>query len=66
MVASTMNVWTTRPCSLDLHLELADEEQLDELERVLLKARATELGDVRRRDIRFSRPATAMRPPATI
>ena len=43
---------TTR--AIDLHLELAGEEELDELERALLKARATELGEVRRRDIRLT------------
>jgi len=42
---------TTR--AIDLHLELADDE-LEELERALLKARATELGEVRRRDIRLT------------
>jgi Mg2+ and Co2+ transporter CorA len=39
--------------AIDLHLELADDE-LEELERALLKARATELGEVRRRDIRLT------------
>ncbi len=39
--------------AIDLHLELVDEE-LEELERALLKARATELGEVRRRDIRLT------------
>jgi Mg2+ and Co2+ transporter CorA len=43
---------TTR--AIDLHLELADDEELEELERALLKARATELGEVRRRDIRLT------------
>jgi hypothetical protein len=43
---------TTR--TIDLHLELADDEELDELERALLKARATELGEVRRRDLRLA------------
>lgn len=43
---------TTR--AIDLHLELIDDEQLEELERALLKARATELGEVRRRDIRLT------------
>ena len=37
--------------AIDLHLELADDE---ELERALLKAKATELGEVRRRDIRLT------------
>ena len=40
--------------AIDLRLELADDEALDELERALLKARATELGEVRRRDIRLT------------
>lgn len=39
---------------MDLHLELVDDEELAELERALLKARATELGEVRRRDIRLT------------
>lgn len=43
---------TRRP--IDLHLELGDDEELAELERALLKARATELGEVRRRDIRLT------------
>jgi len=43
---------TTR--AIDLHLELIDDDQLEELERALLKARATELGEVRRRDIRLT------------
>ena len=43
---------TTR--AIDLHLDLADDEELAELERALLKARATELGEVRRRDIRLT------------
>ena len=44
---------TGRSRSLDLHLEL-DDDALDELERVLLKARATELGEVRRRQVRLT------------
>lgn len=40
--------------AIDLHLELVGNEELEELERALLKARATELGDVRRRDIRLT------------
>jgi hypothetical protein len=43
---------TTR--ALDLHLEFVDDEAVAELERALLKARATELGEVRRRDIRLT------------
>ena len=38
---------------IELRLDLADDE-LTELERVLLKARATELGEVRRRQVRLS------------
>ena len=41
----------TRP--LDLAIEL-DDEHLAELERALLKARATELGEVRRRHVRLA------------
>lgn len=40
--------------TVDLHLELADDEELAELERALLKARATELGELRRRDVRLT------------
>ena len=39
--------------TIELRLDLTDDE-LAELERVLLKARATELGEVRRRQIRLS------------
>jgi hypothetical protein len=39
---------------LDLSIEVDDGEQLAELERALLKARATELGEVRRRNVRFT------------
>jgi hypothetical protein len=39
--------------SVELRLDLTDTE-LAELERALLKARATELGEVRRRHIRLS------------
>ena len=38
---------------LDLHVSLASAEALDELERVIVKARATELTEVRRRDMRL-------------
>lgn len=38
---------------LSFHLEL-DDDELAELERALLKARATELSEVRRRQIRFT------------
>jgi hypothetical protein len=40
--------------SLDLHLELPDEEAVEELERALLRARATELTEVRRRNVRLT------------
>jgi len=42
---------TSRP--FELRLDLTDAE-LAELERALLKARATELGEVRRRQVRLS------------
>lgn len=42
-----------QPRALELRLDL-DEEQITELERVLLKARAAELGEVRRRQVRFT------------
>jgi peptidoglycan/xylan/chitin deacetylase (PgdA/CDA1 family) len=41
------------PRSIELRLEV-DDEQLEELERALLKARAAELGEVRRRQVRFT------------
>jgi hypothetical protein len=37
----------------EIRLELATDEELAELERAILKARATELGEVRRRDVRL-------------
>ena len=40
-----------RPIELRLHLR--DDEELEELERALLKARATELSEVRRRNVRL-------------
>jgi hypothetical protein len=42
--------------SRDLHLRLAlaSAEEFDALERALLKARAGELSDVRRRDVRLT------------
>jgi hypothetical protein len=40
--------------TVDLHLALDDDDELAELERALLKAKATELTDVRRRNVRFS------------
>jgi hypothetical protein len=42
-----------QPRALELRLDL-DEEQIAELERVLLKARAAELGEVRRRQVRLT------------
>ena len=39
---------------LDIRLSIESPEELDELERALLKARATELGEVRRRQVRLS------------
>jgi hypothetical protein len=42
---------STRP--IDIRLAL-DDEELAELERALLKARATELGEVRRRNVRLT------------
>ena len=45
---------TDRPTrTVELRLDLTDDE-LAELERVLLKARATELGEIRRRQVRLS------------
>jgi hypothetical protein len=45
---------TDRPTApIELRLDLTETE-LAELERALLKARATELGEVRRRQIRLS------------
>jgi hypothetical protein len=40
--------------TLSLTIEIEDEEHLAELERALLRARATELGEARRRDLRFT------------
>ena len=39
---------------MTLHLAIADDEELAELERALLRARAAELGDVRRRNVRLT------------
>ncbi len=39
---------------VDLHVELDTDAALDELRRVLLKARATELSEVRRRNVRLT------------
>ena len=43
-----------RTSAIDLHLVGLTNDDLEELERALLKARATELGEVRRRDIRLT------------
>lgn len=40
--------------ALDLRLELDSDEAFDALERALLKARASELSEVRRRDVRLT------------
>ena len=46
---------TDRPTrSFDLHLDITDDEELAELERALLRARAAELGEVRRRNVRLT------------
>lgn len=46
---------TDRPTrSLDFHLDIADDEELAELERALLRARAAEFGEVRRRNVRLT------------
>jgi hypothetical protein len=39
---------------LQVHLSLASAEEFDALERALLKARASELSEVRRRDVRLT------------
>ena len=39
---------------LQLYLPLASAEEFDALERALLKARASELSEVRRRDVRLT------------
>jgi hypothetical protein len=41
------------PPARTVRLELSTDEELAELERVILKARATELGEVRRRTVRL-------------
>ena len=45
---------TEGPRELELRLTLGSEEELDELEKALLKARATELSEVRRQNLRFT------------
>jgi hypothetical protein len=42
------------PRELAVRLPIASEEELDELEKALLKARATELSEVRRQNLRFT------------
>ena len=42
------------PQTLDLAIEVESDEELAELEAALLKARATELGEVRRRNVRLT------------
>jgi hypothetical protein len=42
------------PREVELRLTVESEGALDELERVLLKARATELAEVRRQDLRHT------------
>ena len=37
----------------EIHLVLETADELADLERAILKARATELGEVRRRDVRL-------------
>ena len=37
----------------EIHLALENADEMAELERAILKARATELGEVRRRDVRL-------------
>jgi hypothetical protein len=46
----------TKPSArtIALRIAVADDEELAELERALLKARATELGEARRRNVRFT------------
>ena len=39
---------------LELRLAVGSDQELDELEKALLKARATELAEVRRQDLRFT------------
>ena len=40
--------------SIELRIEVADEEELVELEAALLKARSAELGEIRRRTVRLT------------
>ena len=46
---------TDRPSrTLDLHIDVAGDEELAELERALLTARANELTAIRRRNVRLT------------
>jgi peptidoglycan/xylan/chitin deacetylase (PgdA/CDA1 family) len=40
--------------SIELRLDIDDDDELAELERALIRARATELSEVRRRQVRFT------------
>jgi hypothetical protein len=42
------------PQEVDLRLAIDSDEELDQLEKALLKARATELSEVRRQNLRFT------------
>jgi hypothetical protein len=45
---------STEPRELELRLAIGSDEELDELEKALLKARATELAEIRRQNLRFT------------
>ncbi len=45
---------TDQPRTLTIRLEIDGPDELDELQRALLRARASELTEVRRRDIRVT------------
>jgi hypothetical protein len=49
----TRDVPPDLPPRHEIRLEIGTDEELAELERVILKARATELGEVRRRNVRL-------------
>ena len=42
------------PRELELRIAFGSDKELDELEKTLLKARATELAEVRRQNLRFT------------
>ena len=44
----------SEPRELELRLAVGSDEEIDELERALVKARATELAEVRRQNLRFT------------